>query len=72
MPKKQASFEEALTQLDTIVKQLENGDVPLEEALKKFQEGIELSNYCNDILVKAEETVTQMVIQTDKQSQQEL
>ncbi|MCQ9209809.1 exodeoxyribonuclease VII small subunit [Granulicatella seriolae] len=72
MPKKQASFEEALTQLDTIVKQLENGDVPLEEALKKFQEGIELSNYCNDILVKAEETVTQMVIQTDKPSQQEL
>ncbi len=62
MTKKEKNFEESLQELELIVKQLEQGDVPLEEALNKFKEGIEISAHCNDILVKAEETVSKMMI----------
>ena len=62
MTKQEKSFEESLQALEIIVKQLEQGDVPLEDALNKFKEGIEISAHCNEILVKAEETVSKMMI----------
>lgn len=62
MTKQEKSFEESLQALEVIVKQLEQGDVPLEDALNKFKEGIEISAHCNEILVKAEETVSKMMI----------
>ena len=39
MAKKSQSFEQSITRLDEIVRQLEQGNVPLEDALKLFQEG---------------------------------
>lgn len=65
MVKKIKKFEEAMTELEQIVQQLERGDVPLDEALEKFKEGIELSQYCNETLAKAEETVSQMITVKD-------
>lgn len=65
MVKKVKKFEEAMTELEQIVQQLERGDVPLDEALEKFKEGIELSQYCNETLAKAEETVSQMITVKD-------
>ena len=62
MAKKKMNFEEALVELETIVKQLESGDVPLEEALAKFQEGMQLSKHCSDILEQAEKTVKEMIV----------
>lgn len=50
MPK----FEECLQQLETIVDQLEKGNVPLEQALKLFEQGIDLSNTCRKELQDAE------------------
>jgi len=44
--KKEMSFEEALSRLESIVRTLEVGDVKLEEALKCFEEGTELSKKC--------------------------
>ena len=41
-----------------IVKKLENGDIPLDEAIEKFNEGMKLANECNKILEKANETIT--------------
>ena len=44
------NFEEALTQLEQIVEDLENNDFPIEKALKKFEEGMELVKLCQKTL----------------------
>lgn len=58
---KEKTFDEAMKELETIVTKLEQGDVPLEEALDQFQEGIKLSRYCKSIVEDAEKKVTKMV-----------
>jgi exodeoxyribonuclease VII small subunit len=50
-------FEEALNKLEKIVSKLEKGDIPLEESLKFFEEGIRLSRLCNQKLDDAEKRV---------------
>ena len=50
-------FEEALNKLEKIVSKLEKGDIPLEESLKLFEEGIRLSRFCNQKLDEAEKRV---------------
>jgi len=62
MAKKEMKFEEAMGALEQIVRQLESGNVPLDEAIAKFQEGMALSQYCNETLTKAEETVSKMIV----------
>ena len=62
MVKKEKKFEEAMSELEQIVQQLERGDVPLDEAIAKFKEGMALSQYCNETLTKAEETVSKMIV----------
>jgi len=47
-------FEECLQRLEEIVLQLERGDLPLEQALKLFEEGVGLSNSCRKELDEAE------------------
>ncbi|MGG2095521.1 exodeoxyribonuclease VII small subunit [Bacillus sp. S13(2024)] len=44
------SFEEAIAKLEQIVSKLEQGDVPLEEAISYFKEGMELSKLCDEKL----------------------
>lgn len=51
-----------MSELEQIVQHLERGDVPLDEAIAKFQEGMALSQYCNETLTKAEETVSKMIV----------
>ncbi len=48
------SYEEALSRLELLLKELENDNCPLEESIIKFREGMELYNYCNKLLNKAE------------------
>ncbi len=50
-------FEDALQKLEKIVSRLEEGDLPLEESLKCFEEGIRLSRFCNHKLDEAEKRV---------------
>lgn len=50
-------FEDALKKLEDIVKKMEAGDLPLEEALKSFEEGIKLINFCQSKLNEAERRV---------------
>ena len=59
--KKEKTFEEALTRLDQIVLELEEGELSLEQALEKFEEGIELSRFCTQKLTQAEEKVKKLV-----------
>ena len=53
----QFKFEDALARLETIVGQLEKGDLPLEESLKIFEEGVRLSKGCLKMLEEAERKV---------------
>lgn len=54
-------FEEALKKLEKIVEELEGGDLTLDEALKKYQEGIELSRICNQRLENAKKKIDVLV-----------
>jgi exodeoxyribonuclease VII small subunit len=54
------TFEQALKQLEQIVQDLESGDIPLEKAIKKFEEGIELSKFCAEKLDESEKRVTML------------
>ncbi|MBP2649337.1 MAG: Exodeoxyribonuclease 7 small subunit [Firmicutes bacterium] len=54
-------FEEALAQLEIIVKELESGELPLEEALEKFSEGMKLSQLCLTRLNTAERDIDKML-----------
>ncbi len=55
------TFEEIMLELEQIVKQLENDNLPLEEALTKYQKGIELSKLCHDRLTQAKEIVAKKI-----------
>lgn len=61
------TFEQSLTELETIVNQLEKGDIPLEEALEAFKKGMELSKQCQDTLTKAEKTLTKMMTENGEE-----
>lgn len=61
---KEKSFEEAMVELEAIVKKIESEDTPLEEILELYERGSELSAYCQDILSKTQaklETIQQQV-----------
>lgn len=55
------SFEEAMAQLETIVEQLEDGDVPLEKAIDLFQQGMKLSQMCSQKLEQVEQKIEMIV-----------
>ena len=54
-------FEKALKRLSSIVAGLEKGDLPLEESLQLFEEGVKLSRYCSDRLEEAERRIEVLV-----------
>ena len=59
--KKVPSFEENLEKLESIVKKLETGEVPLDEALDNFNEAMKLAKTCDEKLKNAEEAITKLV-----------
>jgi len=52
------TFEQSLKQLEQIVHELESGDLPLEKALKKFEEGIQLSKLCSQAMDETEQKIS--------------
>jgi exodeoxyribonuclease VII small subunit len=54
---KPADFEKALAELETLVGRLERGDLPLDEALKTFERGVELTRHCQAALKTAQQKV---------------
>jgi exodeoxyribonuclease VII small subunit len=56
----QLSFEEAFAQLEATVAALQDGQLPLEQALQRYQDGMKLAQHCNELLQKAELTVQQL------------
>jgi exodeoxyribonuclease VII small subunit len=55
------SFEESLEKLEEIVNKLENGDVPLDDAIEEFKNAMDLVKICNDKLNSAEEAIAKIV-----------
>ncbi|NLX62874.1 MAG: exodeoxyribonuclease VII small subunit [Tissierellia bacterium] len=48
------TFEEAVEELEKIIEELENENLPIKDSLEKFKRGMALYEYCNDILNKVE------------------
>lgn len=59
------NLEKSLADLETLVEELESGDLPLEKALKKFEEGIVLTRGCQSALKDAEQRVEILLKDTD-------
>jgi len=59
MPRKKTtpSFEDSLKELEQLVEQMERGDMPLEESLKSFERGVQLTRTCQQALKAAEQKV---------------
>lgn len=55
------SFEEKIKKLETIVSELESGDVALEEAINKYSEAMKLSKECTDKLTEVTEKVNKIL-----------
>lgn len=55
------SFEKSLDELEKIVGKLEAGDLPLEESLKLFEEGVKLSRNCRERLTNAERRIEMLM-----------
>ncbi|MBW1698251.1 MAG: exodeoxyribonuclease VII small subunit [Deltaproteobacteria bacterium] len=60
------TFEDAMKELEQIVQELESGDLPLEKALKKFEDGVELSKFCSRKLDETEKKITILLEDQDK------
>ena len=52
------TFEKAIEKLEKIVQELESSDLPLEKAIKKFEEGVQLSKFCSEKLDETEKKIT--------------
>ena len=61
------TFEKAMQELEQIVQELESGDLPLEKALKKFEDGIKLSKSCSQKLDETEKKISLLVQDHDGQ-----
>ena len=59
--KTSTNFEKSLAELEQLVEAMEQGDLPLEEALKQFEKGISLAGNCQKALQNAEQKVKQLV-----------
>ena len=55
------NFEESIEKLEKVVNELETGNLNLDDSIKKFEEGMELSKKCNEILEEAEKKITMLI-----------
>jgi exodeoxyribonuclease VII small subunit len=63
--KKEEKFEDALERLQGLVRELESGDCPLEDSIKKFEDGMALARKCQDRLSQAEQKI-EILLKADK------
>lgn len=65
MSEKKKTFEASLQELEKIVRRLEDGDLPLEESLRLFEEGVRLSRECQERLDQAERRIEILLADED-------
>ena len=66
------NFEASMTRLEEIVDLLDSGELPLEEAMKIFEEGMKLSHFCSEKLNQVEKRIQVLTKQEDGNFQLEL
>ena len=66
MEEENMSFESAMEQLELIAKNLEKGDLNLDESVKQFEKGMKLSKKCNEILENAEKRISILIQDGEK------
>lgn len=64
--KKEMKLEEELKELEAIIKELETGDVNLDDAINKYTEAMKIVKSCSDKLTKAEEQVNKILAENGK------
>lgn len=62
--KTKKTYEAAMTELEQILSQLEDNDLPLEEAIKQFEQGVTLIKYCQNVLDETEQKIKGLTEQT--------
>ena len=67
-PTQEAGFEQALSALENLVEQLESGELSLDQSLKQFKQGVELTRHCQGILEQAQQIVEQLIDTNDESS----
>ena len=65
------NFESNMERLEKVVSELENSNLTLDESVKKFEEGIELSKKCNEMLQQAEKRITILLEKADDYEEQD-
>ncbi len=65
MDKKEKTFEEKIKELELIVKELESGNVNLDDAINKYTHAMELAHECSDKLKNAEEVVNKILTENN-------
>ena len=61
-------FEKSLEELEALVAQLESGDLSLDDSLRQFKRGVELTRHCQEVLEKAQQTVEKLADVGDESS----
>lgn len=64
------NFEESMKKLETIVTELENENLNLDESVKKFEEGMKMAKQCNNILEETEKKIT-ILLENDGELKEE-
>ena len=64
------NFEESMKKLEGIVTELENGNLNLDESVKRFEEGMKIAKQCNTILENAEKKIT-ILLEKDRELKEE-
>lgn len=72
MAQKTPNFEKALTELETLVDDMEQGNLSLEDSLKRFEKGIALSSECQQALQRAELKIKELIEQNGKLLEQDI
>ena len=62
---KSLDFEKSLAKLENIIEALEDGDLPLNESIKTFEEGVKLTKHCQELLTKAELKIQKLLEKDD-------
>ena len=62
---KNLDFEKSLAKLENIIEALEDGDLPLNESIKTFEEGVKLTQHCQELLTKAELKIQKLLEKDD-------
>lgn len=66
--KQDVGFEQALGELEALVEQLESGELSLDQSLKQFKRGVELTRLCQGLLDQAQQVVEQLTDPDDESS----